>query len=48
MLSELPVSLEWGWWLALNAGTLAAIVVLLLLPAQVISKVKPDQTIRYE
>ncbi len=48
VLSELPVRLEWGWWLALNAGTLAAIVVLLVIPAHVISSVKPDQTIRYE
>lgn len=48
VLSELPVRVEWGWWLPLNAGTLAAIVLLLLLPAHVISTVKPDQTIRYE
>lgn len=48
VLSELPVRVEWGWWLSLNAGTLAAIVLLLLLPAHVISSVKPDQTIRYE
>lgn len=48
LLSEVPVALEWGWWLALNAGFAAAIVVLLLIPVQIISFVKPDETIRYE
>jgi len=48
MLSELPVAPGWGWWLALNAGVLLAIVLLLLLPACIVSSVKPDETIRYE
>ncbi len=48
LLSELPVALGWGWWLALNAGALAAIVLLLVAPACIVSSVKPDETIRYE
>lgn len=48
LLSEVPVALNWGWWLALNAGALAAVVALLVIPACVVSTVKPDRTIRYE
>lgn len=48
LLSEVPVSLGWGWWLALNAGFLAAIVALLVIPASVVSRIRPEETIRYE
>lgn len=48
LLSEVPVSLGWGWWLALNAGFVAAIVALLVIPTSVVSTVKPEETIRYE
>lgn len=48
MLSEVPVSVGWGWWLLLNAGVVAAVVLLLLLPARVVATVKPSETIRYE
>ena len=48
LLSEVPVSLGWGWWLALNAGFVAAIVALLVIPTAVVSGVKPEETIRYE
>lgn len=48
LLSEVPVSLGWGWWLMLNVGFLAAIVALLVVPACIISTVKPDEAIRYE
>ena len=36
------------WWLALNAGFVAAIVALLVIPTAVVSTVKPEETIRYE
>lgn len=48
MLSEVPVALGWGWWWLLNAGFVAAIVLLLLLPTHIVSSVKPDESIRYE
>lgn len=48
LLSEVPVELGWGWWAALNAGFLAAIVVLLVLPTAVVARIRPDETIRYE
>ena len=48
LLSEVPVALGWGWWLLLNAGFVAAIVALLVVPACVVSTVKPEEAIRYE
>ena len=34
--------------LALNAGAVAAIVALLVVPTYIVSTVKPDESIRYE
>lgn len=48
LLSEVPIALGWGWWLALNAGFIAVIVALLVIPASIVSRVKPEETIRYE
>ncbi len=48
LLSVVPVDVGWGWWLALNAGALAAVVALSVLPASAIASVKPEETIRYE
>ncbi len=48
LLSEVPISLGWGWWLALNAGFIAAIVALLVIPTAIVSRIKPEETIRYE
>lgn len=48
LLSSVPIGLEWGWWLLLNVGFVASIVVLMLLPASVVATVKPDETMRYE
>ncbi|MEG1759484.1 MAG: FtsX-like permease family protein [Alistipes sp.] len=46
-LSEVPISLDWGWWLMLNIGVVAAIVALLAIPTYIISYIKPDESIRY-
>jgi len=48
LLSEVPVALEWPWWLLLNGGALVAIVALLMIPACIVSTVKPTEAIRYE
>lgn len=48
LLDEVPVAVGWGWWLALNIGVVAAVVLLLTIPARVVSTVKPSETIRYE
>lgn len=48
LLSEVPIALEAGWWLPLNAGVLVAIVALLMIPASVVSMIKPNEAIRCE
>lgn len=48
LLSVVPIALEWGWWLLLNAGLAAAIFLLMLLPATAVASIKPDETMRYE
>ena len=47
VLSEMPVAFGFGWWLALNAGVVAVIVALLVVPASLIAHVRPDEAIRY-
>ncbi len=48
MLSEVPIALDAAWWLAINAGFVVAIVLLLIIPTSIISTVKPAETLRYE
>ncbi len=48
MLSEVPISLDWPLIAALNAGSFLLIVGLLAIPTLVISRIKPDTTIRYQ
>ena len=48
MLSEVPICIEWWWLVALNVGTVAVIVVLMVIPTMIISFIKPDTTIRYQ
>ena len=48
LLSAVPIAVEWGWWLLLNLGFVAAIYLMMLLPASVVATVKPDETMRYE
>ena len=44
----MPIGLGWEWLLLLDAGVLAAIVVLLVIPTYIVSKIKPVEAIRYE
>ncbi len=46
-LDAVPIAIDWGWWLALNAGAYLFIVGLMLLPMTVIARITPDKTIRY-
>lgn len=48
LLSEVPIALDGGWWILLNIGFVAAIVALLVIPTAVVSRIKPEETIRYE
>ena len=48
MVSEVPISLDWWWIVALNAGVLAVIVLLLVLPTRIVASIKPEEAMRYE
>ncbi len=48
LLSEVPIALNWGWWLTINFGAILLILLLLTLPTLIVSRIQPDQTIRYE
>lgn len=48
LLSEVPIALDGGCWILLNIGFVAAIVALLVIPTAVVSRIKPEETIRYE
>lgn len=46
MLSEVPVAVGAGWWLAVDAAAAAAILALLLLPATLVARIRPDEAIK--
>ncbi len=48
MVSEVPISLDWWWLIALNLGVLIVIILLLVLPARIVASVKPETAMRYE
>ena len=47
-IKTVPVNLELAHILLLNAGTMAVIVVMLLVPSQLISRITPVKAIRYD
>lgn len=48
LLSAVPVEWGWGWWLGLNVGVPVVLTLLLSLPVAVVSRIKPDQTLKYQ
>lgn len=47
-IKTVPVNLELGHILLLNAGTMIAIILMLLVPSQLISRITPVKAIRYD
>jgi lipoprotein-releasing system permease protein len=47
-IKTVPVNLELTHLLLLNAGTMAAIIIMLLVPSQLISRISPVKAIRYD
>ena len=47
-IKTVPVNLELSHILLLNAGTMAAIILMLLVPSQLISRITPVKAIRYD
>ncbi|MDR0907898.1 MAG: ABC transporter permease [Rikenellaceae bacterium] len=47
-LSAVPIELGWEWIVALNVGTLVVLLALLVVPTNIVSRISPATTIRYE
>jgi lipoprotein-releasing system permease protein len=47
-IKTVPINLEFIHLVLLNAGTMAAIVLMLLIPAQLVSRITPVKAIRYD
>jgi lipoprotein-releasing system permease protein len=47
-IKTVPINLELSHILLLNAGTMAAIIIILLVPSQLISRITPVKAIRYD
>lgn len=47
-VSYVPIAWTWSAWALLNIGTLALIMLILLLPASIVSRISPARTMRFE
>ncbi len=47
LLSEVPIDISLGWWVTLNLGVIVAILILLIIPASIVSRIRPEESIRY-
>jgi lipoprotein-releasing system permease protein len=47
-IKTVPVNLELTHILLLNAGTMAAIIIMLLVPSQLITRISPVKAIKYD
>jgi lipoprotein-releasing system permease protein len=47
-IKTVPVNLELSHIMLLNAGTMAAIILMLLIPSQLISRITPVKAIKYD
>ena len=48
MLSAVPVSFGWVWWIGINVALPLVLVALLSIPVAITSRVRPDQTLKYQ
>ena len=46
LLSEVPVAVSAGWWLAVDVAAAGAILALLLVPAAFVARIRPDEAIK--
>lgn len=47
-VSYVPIAWKWGAWIALNAGTLVLIMLTLLLPSSIVSRISPAKVMHFE
>ncbi len=48
ILSEVPISIDLWWWLAINVGAVVVIAITLTLPARIVANISPEESIRYQ
>ena len=48
MLSTLPVSFSFGWWIALNVGAMVVSIVVMVLPSMMVAKILPEHSLKYK
>ncbi|GHU97208.1 ABC transporter permease [Bacteroidia bacterium] len=46
-LSQVPICIRWEYLLLLNVGTLAGILLILIVPSLLVSKISPSKTLRF-
>lgn len=46
-ISRVPVEVQWGWVLGLNAGSAAILILFMVLPTAIVARVEPEKTVRY-
>ncbi len=48
LLDRVPVAIDWGWWLLLNIAIPVVLSLLLMVPVAITSRIRPDQTLKYQ
>ncbi len=48
LLSEVPIAFDLGAWIGINGITILLILLILALPASIVGRIRPEETIRYE
>lgn len=48
MMAAVPIRIDWGQMLLLNAGTLAVVTLAMALPTAIIARITPDQSLRFQ
>lgn len=48
MLSVLPVSVDWRWWVVLNVATLVATIAVMVLPSAMVARIRPEESLKYK
>lgn len=48
LISQVPVTFDWLWWLAIDVAIPLVLVALLTIPVAITSRIKPDHTLKYQ
>lgn len=48
MLSSVPIALDWKWLMALDVASPLVLLAVMTVPVMIVSRIKPDKTMRYQ